>query len=119
MPDDHVGGYRWKNEAELAWVCDDSCPHPTHEDHDPPGEMSSTAKPQVKDGLPAADVPDVGTLPDMAATEIAAQDDLLAQAQQAPGVKEAAEIYELIAPHLPRLPQFTTTVASYATGANS
>lgn len=30
-PADHTGRFVWKNEAELVWVCDDVCPHPTHD----------------------------------------------------------------------------------------
>lgn len=31
-PDPHQGRYVWRNGAELAWECDDDCPHPTHEE---------------------------------------------------------------------------------------
>lgn len=30
---DHVGWHKWKNRAELVWVCSRNCPHPSHEDH--------------------------------------------------------------------------------------
>lgn len=27
----HVGGYVWKNGAELLWECAENCPHPDHD----------------------------------------------------------------------------------------
>lgn len=31
----HVGWHKWKNGAELVWVCSRNCPHPSHEDDEP------------------------------------------------------------------------------------
>lgn len=31
----HVGWHKWKNGAELVWVCSRTCPHPSHEDDEP------------------------------------------------------------------------------------
>lgn len=28
----HVGWHKWKNGAELVWVCSRHCPHSSHED---------------------------------------------------------------------------------------
>lgn len=28
----HLGGYVWRNRAELVWECADDCPHAIHEE---------------------------------------------------------------------------------------
>lgn len=50
----HVGWWKWKNGAEMEWVCSRNCPHPDHEEAcshlDTPAEGGSLCPQCLGDG---------------------------------------------------------------------